>query len=267
MQDDQKGNSMQAMMSTKIDGPTVTSIALEDRGPFGPPLGEPLDGAMNTAGLRIWQSEDGSVHTGLWECTEGRFHTRFEGQGEVIWVVDGALTCVEDGGPTTQLVSGDVMLFPPGWSGEWRIEGTLRKVLAGWTAGAGGAGRGSGHALTAPRLTPAEAAAMTLEEGTPFPPERTGGGPLGKRSRTLWRSASGTIELAVWEIDAGRFHANFGANGELIRIVAGEVACTGDDGSRFSLRPGDWMTIPRGWTGEWVMPSPLRKVLVTWEAW
>ena len=46
-----------------------------------------------------------------------------------------------------------------------------------------------------------------------------------------------------------------------------EVDRTGDDGSHFSLRPGDWMTIPRGWTGERVTPSPLRKVYVIWEAW
>ncbi len=255
---------MHATVSAKIDGPTVTSIALEDRGPFGPPLGEPLDGAMNTAGLRIWQSEDGSVRTGLWECTAGRFRTRFEGEGEVIWVVGGTLTCLQDDGPTTRLVPGDVMLFPPGWSGEWRIEGTLRKVLAGWT---GGGRTGSAPAPEAGRLTPAETAAMLLQEETPLPSERSGGGPLGKRSRTLWRSDDGTIEMGVCEIDAGRFQANFGANGELIRIVEGEVVCTGDDGSRFSLRSGDWMTIPRGWTGEWVMSSPLRKVYVTWEAW
>jgi uncharacterized cupin superfamily protein len=263
----EKGTGMQTTMSAKVEAAAVTSIALEEWGLFGPPLGEPLDSPMSTAGLRLWQSGDASIRTGLWECTEGRFRTHFDtGEGEVIWVANGTLTCVEDDGPTTQLVPGDVMLFPPGWSGEWRIEESLRKVLAGWTGGAGGAGQGSGPALMVPRLTPAEAAAMPLDEGTPFPPERTGGGSLGKRSRTLWRSDDGTIEMGIWEIDAGRFHARFHGNGELIRIVAGEVDCTGDDGSRFSLRPGDWMTIPRGWTGEWVMPSPLRKVYVTWEA-
>ena len=54
----------------KIEGPAVAAIALEDRGPFGPPLGEPLDGPMATAGLRLWTSADGTVRTGLWECAE-----------------------------------------------------------------------------------------------------------------------------------------------------------------------------------------------------
>lgn len=250
----------------KIEGPTVTAIALEDRGPFGPPLGEPLDGPMATAGLRMWQSTDGSVRTGLWECAEGRFRTTYDAEGEFIWLVAGELTCSEQGGPTTRLAPGDAMLFPPGWSGEWRIDRTVPKVLAGWTGGAGGVGRGSGPAVTVPRLSPAEAATMVLEEQAPFPPERTALGPLGRRGRTLWRSADGAIETGVWEVDAGRFQADFSAYGELIRIVTGEVACSGDDGSRFTLRAGDWMTIPRGWTGAWDVRAPLRKVYVNWEA-
>ncbi len=258
---------MTATMTLKIDGITVASIDLEDRGPFGPPLGEPLDGPMATAGLRLWESADGSVRTGLWECGEGRFHTTFDrGEGEFIWVVAGKLICAEDDGPTTRLAPGDAMLFPPGWSGEWRIEGTLRKVLAGWTGGAGGFGRGSGPAVTAPKLSPAEAAALALDEREPFPRERTSGGPLGRRNRTLWCSADGSIEMGVWEVDAGRFQADFSAYGELIHVISGEVNCTGDDGSRFTVRSGDWMTIPRGWTGDWDVLSPLRKEYVTWEA-
>ena len=48
----------------KIEGPSVTSLLLEDRGLFGPPLGEPLDGPMPTAGLQLWISSDGTVRTG-----------------------------------------------------------------------------------------------------------------------------------------------------------------------------------------------------------
>ncbi|MCD6029476.1 MAG: hypothetical protein K0S78_1650 [Thermomicrobiales bacterium] len=253
--------------SPKIEAPTVTTIPLENWGLFGPPLGEPIDGAMPTAGLRLWTSSDGTIRTGVWECGPGRFRTTYDDEGEFIWLVAGELTCIEAGGLTTRLGVGDAMLLPPGWSGEWRIEGTLRKVLAGWTDGAGGKGRGSGPMLAAPVLSPGEAAALALEERAPFPPERTGAGPLAKRSRTLWQSADGSLEVGVWEIDAGRFRADFGAFGECIRILSGEMRCTPDDGGEpFALRAGDWMTFPRGWTGEWVMPAPLRKVYVTWEA-
>src|SRR5688500_14548597 len=80
----------------KIEGSVVTSIPLEARGPFGPPLGEPLDGPMPTAGLRLWTSGDGTIRTGLWECGPGRFRTTYDDEGELIWLVAGTLTCVED---------------------------------------------------------------------------------------------------------------------------------------------------------------------------
>jgi uncharacterized protein len=238
---------MVATTVSKIEGLAALAIPLEDRGVFGPPLGEPLDGPMPTAGLQVWISSDGTVRTGVWECGPGRFRTTFgDDEGEFIWLVAGTLTCVDEGGVTTRLVPGDAMLFPPGWSGEWRIEGTLRKVLTGWTDGAGGAGRGSGPMLAAPVLSPGEAEAMTLEERAPFPPERTDAGPLAKRSRTLWQSADGSLEVGIWEIDAGRFDTDFGAYGECIRILSGEIRCTTDDGEPFTLRAGDWMTFPRG---------------------
>jgi uncharacterized cupin superfamily protein len=85
---------------------------------------------------------------------------------------------------------------------------------------------------------------MELEEDEPFPPERTTGRPRRRRNRTPSRSADGGIETGVPEVDAGRCRANFGGNGELIRVITGEVHCSGDDGNHFSLRAGDWETIP-----------------------
>ena len=256
------------MASRRMGGDEAAAIALEDWGPFGPPLGEPLDGPMATAGLRWWHSADGLMRTGLWSCTEGRFRTAFgHHEGEFIWIVSGSLTCDEDGGPTTTLTPGDAMLFPPGWAGEWRISGAPRKVLAGWEGGVAGAGRGVGAALVSPGIGAAEVAAMALEPQGAVPAERAGGSPLAYRGQELWRSANGVLEAGVWEIDAGRFAANFGGYGELIRIVSGELECTPDDGGpQFVLRAGDWATFPRGWTGEWRMPAPLRKVYLTWAA-
>jgi uncharacterized protein len=109
-----------------------------------------------------------------------------------------------------------------------------------------------------------EVAAMALEEDAPIP--TLDGGTMGTRNRTTWRSDDGTIETGVWECDAGRFQATFSAYGEMIHIVSGELACTGDDGDTFTLRPGDSITFPRGWTGEWDVRSPLRKVYATFTA-
>jgi hypothetical protein len=55
---------MVAVTLPKIEGPSVTSLLLEDRGVFGPPLGEPLDGPTSTAGLRLWAGGDDTIRTG-----------------------------------------------------------------------------------------------------------------------------------------------------------------------------------------------------------
>ncbi len=94
------------------------------------------------------------------------------------------------------------------------------------------------------------------------------GGTIEMRDRETWRSADGSVVTGVWECDAGRFHADFGAYGELFHVVGGEVTCTPDDGGEaFTLRAGDAAIFPRRWTGEWDVRSPLRKVFALWEVW
>lgn len=256
---------MSATTMPKIDGATIASMELEERGVFGPPLGEPLDGPMATARREIWRSADGAITVGVWECAPGRFWTAFEaGEGEFICLVGGRLTCVEAGGPTTHLGPGDAMTFPPGWQGEWRIEGKLRKVFAGWAKGAPQSSQGADESTPPPKIDGATVASMELDEQEPF--ARIDGGSLGTRGRTTWKAADGSVETGVWECDAGRFHADFGAYGELVYVVSGEVVCTpDDDGGAFTLRAGDAATFPRGWTGEWDVCSPLRKLYALWD--
>ena len=108
-------------------------------------------------------------------------------------------------------------------------------------------------------------ATMELVEKEQF--ETLHGGWLGTRGRHLWRSADGTVITGVWECDAGAFQADFGDYGECIVVLSGELTCIADaDGMTTTLRPGDAMVFPRGWTGQWRMPQPLRKLFTSWEA-
>jgi uncharacterized cupin superfamily protein len=119
--------------------------------------------------------------------------------------------------------------------------------------------------VTGPKIDPASVATMDLLENEPF--TQYDGSPLGTRGVDLWHSGDGTIAVGAWECDAGRFHAEFPDYGEVIQVVSGELVCTADaDGVVTSLRPGDVMVFPRGWTGEWSMPAPLRKIWTSWPA-
>lgn len=81
-----------------------------------------------------------------------------------------------------------------------------------------------------------------------------------------WKSEDGSVETGIWGCQPGRFRTEFTHNGEMITIIGGELACIGDDGSAFTLMPGDSMTFPRGWKGEWHVKKPLRKVYATFTA-
>ena len=118
---------------------------------------------------------------------------------------------------------------------------------------------------TGPKIDPADAATMELPEREAF--EQYDGSPLGTRGVTLWSSDDGTVEVGVWECDAGRFPADFSGFGEHVHVISGELVCTaGTDGTVTTLRPGDTMVFPRGWTGEWSMREPLRKIWTSWLA-
>lgn len=116
----------------------------------------------------------------------------------------------------------------------------------------------------AQKIDPGTVAAMALTEEAPF--TRLDGGPLGTRGQEIWANGDGTIQTGVWECDAGRFHANFAAYGEQFHVIAGELICTPDGGGEaFTLRAGDSALFPRGWTGEWDVRVPLRKVYALWQ--
>jgi uncharacterized cupin superfamily protein len=119
--------------------------------------------------------------------------------------------------------------------------------------------------MTAQKIEGAEVGAIALAEQDAIP--GIGGSAIGARERASWRNGEGTIETGVWECDAGRFRAEFDAYGELFTVVSGEVVCTPDGGAPFTLHPGDSVTFPRGWTGEWDVRSPLRKVYAIWKVW
>lgn len=85
-------------------------------------------------------------------------------------------------------------------------------------------------------------------------------GPMETRGRETWRSANERIGTGIWECDAGRFRASFAGRGEFIQVISGSMTSIGDDGVTTELGPGDAMTFPPDWSGEWQVHAPLRKL-------
>jgi uncharacterized cupin superfamily protein len=108
------------------------------------------------------------------------------------------------------------------------------------------------------KIDDATAAALELEAWGTIGSAQDG--PMQTRGRELWHSADERVGTGVWECDAGRFTARFAGRGEFIHIVSGSMTCTAEDGTVVELAAGDSMTFPPGWTGEWHVHAPLRKL-------
>ncbi len=101
---------------------------LEDWGRLEPPLAQPLEGELATAGVSLWEADDEHVSTGVWQCSPGLSRWEFTDTGEFIQVISGHMTCSRDDGTSMDLTAGSTAVFPPGWAGTWLIHETLRKV-------------------------------------------------------------------------------------------------------------------------------------------
>ena len=78
--------------------------------------------------LTLWESPDGRVQLGVWECSPGTFTATRDGYDEVAQILFGAATITTDEGQTCELGPGSVFVTPAGWSGTWTIHETVRKT-------------------------------------------------------------------------------------------------------------------------------------------
>lgn len=116
-------------------------------------------------------------------------------------------------------------------------------------------------------ISDAEAVDMELKDLGPLKP------PVGKPldgemltwGRNFFASDDARIHTGVWECASGRLRADFGTDGEMVHVVKGSIHAISDDGEEFLVGPGQSATFPPGWTGIWVLATPMRKLYCTFE--
>lgn len=79
--------------------------------------------------LLIAPQATGSI--GVWECQPGGWPVVNRPDTEVAYILSGTATITDDAtGLRRQVVAGDLLVLPPGWSGRWDVTETVRKVYA-----------------------------------------------------------------------------------------------------------------------------------------
>jgi uncharacterized cupin superfamily protein len=86
-------------------------------------------GNPQTAGQPLHEATAENVDVGVWSCTEGGWSITDRPDTEVIVLVLGRARISNADGTAVELVAGDVVVLPRGWSGRWDILEPVRKVF------------------------------------------------------------------------------------------------------------------------------------------
>lgn len=113
---------------TIINTPMSVAASDLDEKPLAPPSATPLEGEIIVRSRVDFVTDDRRVVSGVWESETGGSRWEFLTRGEIIHVIEGAMTVQEDGGEAQEIRAGDTAYFPIGWCGTWIVTERLRKV-------------------------------------------------------------------------------------------------------------------------------------------
>ena len=111
-----------ARISARLIRDAANVRELDDWGPCPEATGPP----MATRGAYLWKDETGT-DSGIWECTAGPSRWVLE-TNEFMHVLSGSMTIQPDAGVPEFIGPGDSIFIPRGWSGNWELHETVRKV-------------------------------------------------------------------------------------------------------------------------------------------
>lgn len=86
-----------------------------------------IEGSPSTRMMTLSASADGTLTSGLWECTAGKFRWIYS-VDEIVHILEGEAR-VNDGTRTHELVPGTVVHFPRGLQAVWEVPKFVKKMF------------------------------------------------------------------------------------------------------------------------------------------
>jgi uncharacterized cupin superfamily protein len=83
-------------------------------------------GDPHTVTMNGYESDDGKLLMGTWECTPGVWDVDYQ-DWEYCHFLQGRCVLTPQGGEPIELKAGDVFIIEPGFKGTWEVLETVRK--------------------------------------------------------------------------------------------------------------------------------------------
>ncbi len=96
------------------------------------PSHDTLDGWIVTEGnpqMTTWvlhTTADGTMMSGIWECTPGSYHATYTAY-EYVVLIAGRIVITPDGGTPVTVQAGDAFVVEKEFKGTWKVEQAVRK--------------------------------------------------------------------------------------------------------------------------------------------
>lgn len=209
------------------------------------------DSQSRNTGRLLFKTPVHRPETGLWVCTPGSWRLAVP-RDEFLWVMAGRAHYRSDSGEDLTVEPDMAVLFPAGWSGEARVEETLR---VSYMLSA------SEPMESTPKTTRVLRAPLAQRDLTDWGVVPT---MLQGESRTagilLHREADRTAECGLWTCTPGTWFCHVTSD-EYCHFLAGRSTYThAETGEVIEIRPDTLAFFPKGWKGTCVVQETVKKV-------
>ena len=199
----------------------------------------------------------GNLKSGSWWCAAGGWPSpNLRSTTEIFYVLSGHACVTDMDGTRNFFGPGDVVVLPKGWSGRWDVLEDIHKVWVTVDHPDVVIGVDAKKAIIKPysSLAPHHLTHNGVRA------DATHGSPATAYDTYL---DNGYMSTGTWTCTTGSFPVSERTTTEAFHLLEGIAFVTNSDGSARRCVAGDTVVLPKGWSGQWDIIEPVKKVWVT----
>ena len=225
----------------------VDGIVFPDEG------GEARLYSKGTAPHKSWLNylgPDENSRFGIWQSDAGSWDITFD-KDEYCLFTHGEAVLTDTDGNSRTVVAGDSVMFPAGYSANWDVQGTIKKIFLSYTyTGQTFPKKGVNDLIF--DATASGVVDNFLKDGV-----------VPHMTDTMYTSPDGNYLFGVWTSEAGSWDVSF-TRDELCYFTEGTVTLTDANGGSKTFNAGDVALFPAGFTGTWHVDKFIKKTFASY---